>query len=317
VNIDLTDEAAEFGRQARRALADAGGDELLQAAELDPEGRAKAVEPVLAGLGVFDLDPLADADELEAAAAVCRSAGWWAAPYPVAERLARLPEPAADGLLVVDPTRPAAAVAGLDLSWIAVTPAGDLARAVPRPPRQPARQSAFVTELDLTPIEGSPDRAGTRHATLALVLGAWTLLGMLDRAMALTREHITVRRQFGKHLSDFQGVQFQLTDAEVERAGLEMLAKYTLWQIGEDDGDLLTDALALRLAALEAAQVVFRIGHQLHGATGFCDETVLSWLSRHSQPLRRQPLGLSATQDLLTRRLGSTPPTGIFTGGPT
>lgn len=42
----------------------------------------------------------------------------------------------------------------------------------------------------------------------------------------------------------------------------------------------------------------------MHGAIGFCDETTLSWVSRHSQPLRRLPLGLSATRYRLTRRVG-------------
>ena len=100
------------------------------------------------------------------------------------------------------------------------------------------------------------------------------------------------RQQFGQPLSGFQSVQFQLTDAEVERAGLEMLAKYALWSVGAGRADAVDDALALRMAALEAAEVVFRVTHQLHGAIGFCDETTLSWLSRYSQPLRRLPLGL-------------------------
>jgi hypothetical protein len=66
------------------------------------------------------------------------------------------------------------------------------------------------------------------------------------------------------------------------------------------------------MAALEAAEVVFRVTHQLHGAVGFCDETTLSWLSRYSQPLRRLPLGLSATRDVLTRRIGGDGLTGLF-----
>jgi alkylation response protein AidB-like acyl-CoA dehydrogenase len=127
---------------------------------------------------------------------------------------------------------------------------------------------------------------------------------MLDRAMTLTREYVLWREQFGRNLASFQGVQFQLTDAEVERAGAEELAKYALWSVQEQHADALADALALRLAALEAADVVFRVAHQLHGAIGFCDETTLSWLSRHSQPLRRLPFGLSATSDQLTRRIG-------------
>jgi hypothetical protein len=66
------------------------------------------------------------------------------------------------------------------------------------------------------------------------------------------------------------------------------------------------------MSAIEAAEVVFRVCHQLHGAVGFCDETTLSWLSRYSQPLRRLPLGLSATRDELTRRAGSAGLTGLY-----
>ena len=72
------------------------------------------------------------------------------------------------------------------------------------------------------------------------------------------------------------------------------------------------EPLALRLAAVEAAEVVFRITHQLHGAIGFCDETTLSWLSRASQALRRLPLGPSATRSALTDRIGRRGLTGLF-----
>jgi alkylation response protein AidB-like acyl-CoA dehydrogenase len=41
----------------------------------------------------------------------------------------------------------------------------------------------------------------------------------------LTIAHVSLRKQFGQPLSSFQGVQFQLTDAEVERSGVEILAK--------------------------------------------------------------------------------------------
>jgi alkylation response protein AidB-like acyl-CoA dehydrogenase len=144
------------------------------------------------------------------------------------------------------------------------------------------------------------------------VLPCWTLLGMLDRAIELTVSHIGLRKQFGQTLSSFQGVQFQLTDAEVERSGVDILAKYALWSIGSGQPDALNDALALRMSAIEAAEIVFRVCHQLHGAVGFCDETTLSWLSRYSQPLRRLPLGLSATRDELTRRVGGSGLTGLF-----
>ncbi|BBZ29696.1 acyl-CoA dehydrogenase [Mycolicibacterium madagascariense] len=299
---DLGAEATEFGRQARRAFEAAGGDALVQQAQADPAAREALVGPVLAGLGAWELEPRGDADQLEAAAALCRSAGYWALPYPVAERLSRTASD--DGLLVVADTRPSAAVAGIEIAWGAVSLAGRRSTAV----ASGAPGAAFVTRLDLTPAAGD----GTADLPLALLLPCWTLLGMLDRAMELTIAHVRMRQQFGQPLSAFQSVQFQLTDGEVERAGLEMLAKYTTWSVAQGSDDALNDALALRMAALEAAELVFRVTHQLHGAIGFCDETTLSWLSRYSQPLRRLPLGLSATRALLTEGVGAQGLTGLF-----
>ncbi|MCK0172731.1 acyl-CoA dehydrogenase [Mycolicibacterium sp. F2034L] len=304
--FELSDDAGEFGRGARQALEAAGGDLLVQQAEAKPAERETLVGPVLAGLGAWDLDVRGDADELEAAAALCRSAGYWATPYPVAERLARAEDLATDGLVVVAANRPSAALAGLEGHWAAVDLDGRRSTVT----GQGAAGPAFVTELELSAV----DDAGAADLAPAIVLSCWTLLGMLDRALELTVAHISLRKQFGQTLSSFQGVQFQLTDAEVERSGVDILAKYALWSIAQRRPEALDDALALRMAALEAAEVVFRVCHQLHGAVGFCDETTLSWLSRYSQPLRRLPLGLSATRDRLTSRVGSRGLTGLYSG---
>lgn len=298
MNLELSDDATEYGQQALRAFESAGGDLLVQQAEAKPADREALVAPVLAELGAWDLDPRTDPDSLEAAAALCRSAGYWALPYPLAERLARPADLDVDGLIVVSAAAPEGAVAGLQNRWAAVTLDGTRSAAAATEAAGPA----FTVALRLTEI----DAAGTGLVALGLVLPCWTLLGILDRAVELTIAHVTLRKQFGQPLSSFQGVQFQLTDAEVERSGLEVLAKHALWSLDVDD------ALALRLAAIEAAEVVFRVCHQLHGAVGFCDETTLSWLSRYSQPLRRLPFGLSATRQQLTQRVGRRGLTGLY-----
>jgi hypothetical protein len=305
VNTELGPDAVEFGRVAQRALEAAGGDLLVQRAERVPATRA-AVAPVLAELGVWDLDPNSSAEELEATAAVCRAAGYWAAPYPVAERLARPVDLDADALAVVAGPRPSAAATALDLRWATVTLDGRRGTATVAATDDPVRHTAFATGLAVAPV----DADGAKDLGLALVLPCWTLLGMLDRAIEVTRAQVQVREQFGQPLAKFQGVQFQLTDAEVERAGVAVLAKYALWSVGSVEA--IEDALALRLAAVEAAETVFRITHQLHGATGFCDETQLSWLSRYSQPLRRLPFGVSGTRDALTNRLGRRGLAGLY-----
>lgn len=297
MNLELCDDAIEFGRQALRAFDAAGGDELVARAEASPGERAALVAPVLAELGAWDLEVRSDPDSREAAAALCRSAGYWALPYPLAERLARPADLDLDGLIVVSDT-PEGAVTGLDNRWAAVTLDGRRGIATPGQTCGPA----FTTTLDVAPL----DTDGAADVALGLTLPCWTLLGMLDRAIELTIAHITLRQQFGQPLSAFQGVQFQLTEAEVERSGCEILAKHALWTLDTDD------ALALRMATIDAADVVFRVCHQLHGAVGFCDETTLSWLSRYSQPLRRLPFGLSATRTALTRRLGRRGLTGLY-----
>ena len=98
--LELSDDATEYGRQTRRAFESAGGDQLLQQADAAPETRETLVAPVLAELGAWDLDVRADAESREAAAALCRSAGYWALPYPLAERLAAPADLDVDGLIV-------------------------------------------------------------------------------------------------------------------------------------------------------------------------------------------------------------------------
>ena len=318
MNLTLGTEATAFGESARKALEAAGGDELVQEIERDPSRRQGVIAPLLGSLGAWELDPRADADELEAAASLCRAVGHWAMPYPVGARLAR-PAGGAEGLLVVADDHPAAAVAGLDLRWEAVTLEGRRGHVVaPVLLERPGRASAFVADLDVAlgdPPAGIGEIVRARaDAALGLLLGCWTLLGMLDRALSLTRHHVLEREQFGQPLAAFQGVQFQLTDAEVERAGTEALALYALWSLATGQPGALADVLACRLAAVEAADVVFRVAHQLHGATGFCDEATVSWVSRHSIPLRRLPHGPSGTQVALERAVGRGGLAGPFAG---
>ena len=307
MNTELGPDAVTFGSVVRDALASVGGDALAVAAEANPAERGATVAPVLADLGVWDLSPREEAEEAEAAAAVCRSAGWWGLAYPVAERLAKPLDLDADGLVVVPDGRPCAVIAELEeLRWVAVSLDGSRSFAKPQPMTDAVRKIGYVAPLALDAV----DDGGAADLALALVLPVWTLLGMLDRALALTLQHVRDREQFGQPLASFQGVQFQLTDAEVERAGLEELAKHALWTATAQQPGAIDDALASRLAAIEAADVVFRITHQLHGAIGFCDETTLSWVSRISVPIRRLPFGLSATRAQLVRRVGSRGLTG-------
>jgi len=312
MKLDLDDDALEFGDVVRDALGAAGGDDLVQRAERDPGSGEALCASVLEPLGVFDLDVRGTGEEAEAAAAACRSVGWWAAPGSVPERLARPHDLDADALAVVAGPRPAAAAHGTALRWVAVDTDGVRSTATLVPLSTTPRKASFVADLELAHI----DEAGADDAVIGLILPCWTLLGMLDRAMSVTVDYVKQRHQFNKPLSAFQSVQFQLTEAEVERVGAEELAKYALWSFANRRPEALADALALRLAMIEAADTVMRICHQLHGAIGFCDETTISWLSRYSRPIRTLPLPLSGTRAELTGRVRSTGLVGLYAAAP-
>jgi hypothetical protein len=306
MKTQLSAEATEYGTAARRAFHAAGGDSLAQSAEAAPTTRDALLSPVLADVAAFDLRPLDDEDDLEAAAALCRAAGYWLVPDLVAERLAR--STGADGTFVVDARFPRAAALGLKGTWSAVGVDGRRYSAGFGAMAAAPHVSPFVTDVDLEPQDGTDEI----RLALLITLQCWTLLGMLDRALELTIDYVKVRHQFGQPLSRFQNVRFQLADAEVERGGLDVLAHYSLWSVQTRQPEMVDDAIALRMTALEAADAVLRKGHQLHGAFGFCDEAKLSWISRHSASLRQLPTGLSGTRQLLLSRVDRKGLAGIF-----
>jgi hypothetical protein len=308
VNGRLADEAVAFGAVVDRAVVDAGGVDLARAAEADPGTRAD-VAALLADLGAWELDPRSGGDELEAAALACRAAGRWALPYPVAQRLAA--GPGEEAVAVVGEGAPVVDHADLPLAWRVCDGTGRSAPVlgVAGPPGR--RLGPFVRAVDLGPWQ-----VGDDAAPLALTLQAWTLLGAAEAAAERTVAHVRQREQFGRPLAEFQAVQFTLTETAVATAGLEALGRYTLWSVGRGGRHARADAVALRLAALETSETVFRIAHQLHGATGFADETELSWLSRHGQPARRLPWGRSRTEAQLLTLLEEAPLEGPFSPGP-
>lgn len=309
MKTELTDEALEIGRIVHTALLKKGGVDLARAAEdgIDgPDGTQ-----VLDQVGVWDLRPRSSADDAEAAAAVCRATGRVALPVPVAERLAADPDGDHDALAVVGATPRVNLVArSADLRWAVIDGAGL---------RSPILSigDPLGTKLGslVSPVQIGPGVEDLEALPLALTLPCWTLLGMIDSAMAQTRQHLLDRNQFGQPLASFQALQFRMADTATAVQGFEELVKYTLWSVTTHQPGALVDALACRVAALETAELAFRTGHQMHGAMGFCDEVDLSWLSRHSQPLRRLPWGRSHTQARLLQAMSDLPFDGLYGQG--
>ncbi|NKX55895.1 acyl-CoA dehydrogenase family protein [Arthrobacter mobilis] len=306
----LSDEAVALGEAVDDTLAAAGGVDLTRRAEADPAARAALIGPLLEELGLWEIEPLADQVQLEAAAAACRAAGRHVLAYPIAERFAA-PE-GSEGLLLVPSTgRRVAPHADLGLSWSAVELTGLQRPVLSTGGSLHTKLGSFAGEVQVGEACGTLER----ETALLITLQMWWLLGVLERAGADTLTYVKEREQFGRTLAKFQSVQFTLTDLTVAAQSLAELAKYTLWSLAQDDHEpvWLTDALSLRLSGLEAADAVMRRAHQLHGAMGFADETNVSWYSRISQPVRRLPAGLSQTEAAVVESMGTDRFTNLFT----
>jgi len=283
VNPVLPDEAVAFGAAAAQAFAALGGVDAARRAEEEPAAGRDAVASALHALGVHELDPRADGDSLAAAAALCEAAGRVALPYPVPSVL--LADAEGRPFAVIPDGSARVDHGDLFPEWCVAPLRGPTRRATSGSVPLGTRLGPFVT--DLTPGAAVRPRDGdvARH----LALTAWQVLGTADRAVELAVEHVSGRIQFGKPISAFQAVQFQLADAAVAVAGLRELAGFTLWRLDTAGDGALADVLALRLHAIDTARAVLRTCQQLHGAAGVCDEYDISVLARLVQPALRLP----------------------------
>lgn len=204
-------------------------------------------------------------------------------PYPLVEELLSI-----DGarLALVNPTAPRIDHGDLPGDWIAADLDGNRYR-----PQMSSRTNAKLGPFLVPAILSAPD--GTippGDIDIHLMLGSWRILGAVQRSLQIVTEHVNSRIQFGKPLADFQAVRFAVADAAVAVRGLEELAKYTVWRSESTAPQSYSaDTLVLRLKAVETARQVLRTSHQLLGALGFCDESDVSVIDRHTQPLIRLP----------------------------
>lgn len=114
---------------------------------------------------------------------------------------------------------------------------------------------------------------GGRIAIAALSLGIGQ--GALDASIKYAKE----RKQFGKPLSDFQGIQFKLSDMATELDAARLLIYKAAWF--KDQGrDINLQAAMAKYYASEAATRATNEAIQIHGGYGFIKEFPVEKLYR-------------------------------------
>lgn len=102
--------------------------------------------------------------------------------------------------------------------------------------------------------------------------------GALDHAVRYTRE----RRQFGRAIADFQGVQFQLARAAMEVEAARLLV-YNAARRRDARQPFLTEAAMCKLYASETAERVASLAVNLFGGYGFVKDYPVEKLYRDAK----------------------------------
>ena len=102
--------------------------------------------------------------------------------------------------------------------------------------------------------------------------------GALDHAIAYTKE----RKQFGKAIADFQGVQFQLAHAATELEAARLLV-YNAARLRDAGEPFLTAAAMCKLFSANAAEHVTSLAVQLFGGYGYVKDYPVEKLYRDAK----------------------------------
>ena len=100
------------------------------------------------------------------------------------------------------------------------------------------------------------------------VAGACALIdGAVAGALALTRDHVASREQFGRPLAAFQAVSQQIADTYIASRTLHLATLAACWELSENRGRGADLDVAGFWCAEQGPQSV-RLCHHLHGGLG-------------------------------------------------
>ena len=107
--------------------------------------------------------------------------------------------------------------------------------------------------------------------TEAALMSAPMASGLAQGALDMAVKHVRDRKQFGKPIGSFQGVQFKIADMAVKIELARNVMYKAAWLLDNDTPDTNVTAMAKMYAARIAVEVVDE-ALQLHGGYGYFDD---------------------------------------------
>jgi len=126
-------------------------------------------------------------------------------------------------------------------------------------------------------------------------------VGLAQRALEEALRYSQQRQQFGKPLSEFQGIRFKLADMATELEAARLLVYQAAWSNDHGRKDLNHKSSMAKYFATEAAQRIIDQAVQIHGGTGVVVGNIVERLYRDVRSLRIYE-GTSEIQRLVIAR---------------
>jgi alkylation response protein AidB-like acyl-CoA dehydrogenase len=94
------------------------------------------------------------------------------------------------------------------------------------------------------------------------------MIGVAQGALAAATSYVKERRQFGKPLADFQGIQFQLAQARTETEAAKLMV-YNAARLKDAGQDIANEGAMAKLFASQVAERVTSVSLELFGGYGY------------------------------------------------
>ena len=108
------------------------------------------------------------------------------------------------------------------------------------------------------------------------------MIGVAQGALDAARVFVKERKQFGKPLSEFQGIQFQLAQAQTELEAARLLV-YNSARLKDAGRDVVTEGAMAKLFSSQVAERCTSLALELHGGAGYTTDFMVEKFYRDAK----------------------------------
>jgi alkylation response protein AidB-like acyl-CoA dehydrogenase len=110
-------------------------------------------------------------------------------------------------------------------------------------------------------------------------------IGSAERLLQMAIDYAKIRQSMGHPIADYQAIQWQIADSQVEIEGAKWLTLYAAWRVQQGLDARHASSIAKLNGAVMANQVVDRV-MQIHGGMGYTKELPVERWYRELRLLR-------------------------------